>query len=186
VRLLASTRRRGAALVAVALVTVTAGSCSTTEEIGFDPSPPVATTTTIDELGSAELAAGADGLEALQSLIDKLLASNDTCAILTQRDVAENRLDPTLFTNTAARKALTAGLVSVFDHLIQISPPQLTPALQSQKDVFQKVLDIVDRYAAAPNETKATEEINVLVDSQSFVTASAQVSQWVGANCQGT
>ncbi len=159
--------------------------CSTTEQIDFQVGPPVSSTTTVDPLGTAELSAGAAGLEALQALFDKLLASNDTCAILTQRDLEENRLDPTLFTNSAARKVLTEGLVNVFDHLIQISPPQLTPALQSQKAVFQQVLDIVDRYAVSPNETKATGEINVLIESQSFVTSSQQVSQWVAANCQG-
>lgn len=158
--------------------------CTRSEEI-----PPYAdegfhrVTTTEDPLEGAELASGAEAIDELQSLFDRMLASNDPCAILTQRDVEENRLDPTLLTNTEARRVLADGLVRVYDHLIRISPPQLTPALQAQKDVFNQVLTVVDRYATNPNNPGATGEIETLVNSQDFIAAGQQISQFVAANC---
>ncbi len=166
-------------MVAVALV----ASCSGSKELAFDDPTVATTTTTADPLDAAELATGAAGIEELQLLFDRLLASDDSCAILTQRDLTENRLDPTLFTSSAARRILADGLVQVYDHLIQISDPRITGALAAQKDVFGQVLDVVDRYAANPNNPGATDEIEKLVQSQGFVSASQVISGYVSAVC---
>jgi hypothetical protein len=167
------------------LIALVVGACSTSREI-----PPYAdegfhrATTTEDPLEGAELASGAAGVEELQRLFDRLLASNDACAILTQRDVAENRLDPTVFTDPGARRMLADGLVRVFDHLIAITPPTITAALQAEKDVFSQVLEVVDRYASNPNNPGATDEIEVLVNSQQFLAAGQQISQFVSTSCR--
>jgi len=181
-------RRRPLSVLAAGLLSVVvlgAASCSTSREI-----PPYAdegfhrTTTTGDPLDGAELASGAAGVEELQRLFDRLLASNDPCAILTQRDVAENRLDPTVFTDPGARRVLADGLVRVFDHLISIAPPTITAALQAEKDVFSQVLEVVDRYATNPNDPGATDEIEVLVNSQQFLASGQQISQFVSTSCR--
>jgi hypothetical protein len=159
--------------------------CSATRDLESD-----ATTTTdkppsseIDPLDAAALASGAEGVEELQALIDRLLASNDTCAILTQRDVRENRLDPTIFTTSAARRVLAEGLIAVFDHLVRISPPQLRQPLIDQQAVFTEVLEVVEQYANNPADTRATAQINSLVGAPGFVAAQQQINAWVSANC---
>jgi len=171
-------------VLGVVLLCMAVGACSSTEEVNFDPTAPKATTTTADPLDGSAVASGAAGVAQLQSLIDRLLASKDVCAILTQRDVAENKLDPTLFTTTAARRVLAQGLIAVFDHLIQIGDPTITSALQAEKEVFSKVLDVVDRYANNPNESKATAEINSLVDSAGFLNAQTTLNAWITTNCR--
>lgn len=178
-------RLRRLSIVALTACVATVGaSCTRSEEI-----PPYADeglvreTTTIDPLDGAELASGAAGVEELRALFDRLLASKDACAILTQRDLEENRLDPTLFTNAEARRVLADGLVKVYDHLIAISPSQVTPALQAQKDVFSQVLGVVDRYAANPNNPGATAEIETLVNAEGFIVAGQQISQYVATAC---
>lgn len=180
-----SRRRPLRALLAGALcVTVLAAGCRTSREI-----PPYADegfhrpTTTQDPLEDAELASGAAGMEELQRIFDRLLASNDPCAILTQKDLAENRLDPTVFTDPAARRLLADGLVRVFDHLIAISPSSITAALEAERDVFSDVLEVVDRYATNPTGAGATDEIEVLVNSQEFLAAGQQISQFVSTSC---
>ena len=182
-----ATRRRTVTPVVSLLVFMVTmacvASCSGSKELAFDDPVVATTTTTEDPLDAAELATGAAGIEELQSLFDRFLASDDTCAILTQRDVAENRLDPTLFASPAARRILADGLVQVYDHLIQISDPRITAALAAQKDVFAQVLDVVDRYAANPNNPGATDEIEDLVQSEGFLSASQVISAYVSAVC---
>jgi hypothetical protein len=173
------------ALLAPLILVAALAGCSSSREI-----PPYAdegfhrTTTTADPLEGAELASGAAGVEELQRLFDRLLASNDACAILTQRDVEENRLDPTIFTNAESRRLLAEGLVKVFDHLITLSPPTITAALQAEKNVFSQILDVVDRYASNPNSPGATGEIEVLVNSQDFLAAGQQISNFVASGCR--
>ncbi len=181
-----SSRRplRGVLVGVLFLALLAAAGCRTSKEI-----PPYADegfhrpTTTEDPLEGAELASGAAGLEELQRIFDRLLASNDPCAILTQQDLAENRLDPTVFTDPAARRLLADGLVRVFDHLISISPPTITSALEAERDVFSDVLEVVDRYATNPTGAGATDEIEVLVNSQQFLAAGQQISQFVSTSC---
>lgn len=173
------------AVTALVSAVVLVGACSATRDLES-----VATTSTdkpastaIDPLDAAALASGAEGVDELQALIDRLLASNDTCAILTQRDVKENRLDPSIFTTAAARQVLAQGLVAVFDHLVRISPPQLQQPLVDQQAVFTQVLDVVEQYANNPGDTRATTQINALVGAPGFVAAQQQINAWVSANC---
>lgn len=178
---------RGNRIVAVVVLVATLSAlaaCSTTDEISFDPTgPPASSTTTIDPLDADPLSTGAAGISELQGILDKLVALPDTCSILAQKEIQENRLDPTLFTTAAARQVLAEGLVKVFDHLITISDPSLTSAFEAEKTAFSSVLDVVDRYSSNPSNTKATDEINTLVSAPGFLTAQTQIASWLAANC---
>ena len=173
------------ALVVIATVVVLVGSgCSRTTELDT-----AAITTTAppkveaDPLDDDVIAAGSAGVQQLQDLLDRLLASNDTCTILTQRDVRENQLDPTLFTSSAAREVLAQGLIQVFDHLIRISPVAIRQPLEDEKAVFTQVLTVVDQYANNPNAPDATEAISDLLEAPGFVQAQAQLNVFINQNC---
>lgn len=180
-------RRAPVTFVAVALVVLGAasGACSRSTDIEGSP---VTTTekapATTDPLDSDALISGSEAVAELQALVDSMLATKDPCAVLTQRDIEANRLDPSLFTSAAARRVVTEGLIDVYDHLISISPAAITSALQAQKVVLVDVLAVVDRYTTDPSGSKATKEIDSLVSSPGFLAAQSQITAWVSANCR--
>jgi hypothetical protein len=179
-----STHRLPWLAVALAMVVVTVG-CSRTTDISSDD----ATTTTArhaattDPLDAQALESGSAAVAKLQGIINSMLASNDTCAILTQKDVPKNQLDPSLLTSSSARKVLSNGLVKVFDHLIQIGPATLQTAFTDEKATFSQVLTVVNQYATDPSSSGATEQINTLVESPGYLAAQSQVTAWVTSNC---
>lgn len=176
------------ALIAVSLVvTVFAAgaACSTSDDIeGLAQSTTTRAPSTTDPLDSDALVSGSQAVAELQALVDSMLASNDPCAVLTQRDIEANNLDPSLFTSAAARRIVTKGLIDVYDHLIAISPPTLTNALTAQKAVLVEVLAVVEQYANDPDNTKATKQINSLVSAPGYLAAQSQLTSWVSANCR--
>jgi len=176
---------RGILIIAASTLVLGASvACSSTTELNSD-----AVTTTnppkeqVDPLDQIAGASGQAGIQQLQDLVDRLLASNDPCAILTQRDVQENQLDPTLFTSSAARQVLASGLVDVYDHLIQISPVAIRQALSDQKAVFAQVLEVVDRYANSPNDPGATGQIEDLLAQPGMVTAQQEINAFITQSC---
>jgi hypothetical protein len=174
-----------ALLLAVALAMFASG-CSRTTDLGSDD----ATTTTVrhaattDPLDAQALETGKAAVDKLQGIINGMLASNDTCAILTQKDVPKNQLDPSLLTSSSARKVLSDGLIKVFDHLIQIGPAELKTAFTDQQTIFSQVLGVVNQYANDPSSSQATEQISTLVQSPGYIGAQAQITAWVSANCK--
>ncbi len=175
--------KRAVLLTVVAALALVGFGCSQTTDLSSDAvtttNPKPATTDVVDGQSGNESA----GIDALQTLVDRLLASNDTCAILTQRDVRANQLDPTLFTSSNSRQVLARGVVQIYDHLIQISPVAIRKALQDEKDVFAQVLDVVDRYAQNPNDKNATTQIDSLLKQPGMVTAQQALNDFITANC---
>lgn len=175
----------GLLLSALVVVAGLSGACSRSTDIEGSP---VTTTekapATTDPLDSDALITGSEAVAQLQALIDSMLATKDPCAVLTQRDIEANKLDPSLFTSSAARRVVTEGLIDVYDHLISISPAAITSALQSQKVVLVEVLGVVERYAADPTNAKATTEIDNLVSAPGYLAAQNQLTSWVSANCR--
>ena len=171
--------------MALAVATVAVG-CSRSTDIGTEnvSSTTVRHSATTDPLDAQALETGKQAVDKLQGIIDSMLASNDTCAILTQKDVPKNQLDPSLLTSSSARRVLSDGLVKVFDHLIQIGPAELKPAFTDQKAIFGQVLTVVNQYANDPSGSKATEQIGALVQSPGYIAAQAQITAWVSANCK--
>jgi hypothetical protein len=147
-----------------------------------------ATTTTrhsTETTDPLDAAAGTAAIRKLDRLIDGMLASQDPCAVLSQRDLQANQLDPSLFTTARARKAVTKGLVDVYDHLVKISPPELTGPLTAQKAVFVDVLQVVDLYATSGGQDQqATRQIDSLVSAPGYVAAQAQLTAWVSSHCR--
>jgi hypothetical protein len=171
-----------ATLAAVALVPACSRStdiASTARSTTTERSP-----ATTDPLDADALASGSEAIRKLQDIVDGMLASTDPCAVLTQRDVDENQLDPSIFTSSAARKVVTNGLIQVYDHLIGISPPEITAALTAQKAVFVDVLAVVERYASSGDDSKATQQINTLVSAPGYLAAQSQLTAWVSQHCR--
>jgi hypothetical protein len=175
--------KRAAMLMVVAAIALVGLGCSQSTDLS---SGPVTTTTpkssTTDPLDGSAGGSSA-GIDQLQTLVARLLASNDTCAILTQRDVRANQLDPTLFTSSNSRQVLAQGVVNIYNHLIDISPVAIRGALQDEKDVFAQVLQVVDQYADNPTDQGATQQIDNLLKQPGMVTAQQQLNDFVENNC---
>lgn len=171
-----------AAMILVVLFAVVSAGCSSSREIDVR-SEPGQSTTTEEPIDDAGYDSGAEGIEKLQALLKKLLADDDVCSVLQQRNAPSNQLDPSLFLSPTARQVLTQGLVEVMDHLIAISDPSLHGPFKVQKDAFVQVLDVVDRFANNPNDPRSTAAIQTLVQAPDFVAAQGQISAWVSSNC---
>lgn len=148
------------------------------------------TKTTIRDLGDEDLVdedaliSGSQGAKEIQKIIDRLVASNDACAILTQKDIKGLNIDATTLASSAARKTLAAGVVKVYDHIIQIVPDAaVKPYLGTQRDTFVQVLDIVERYTANPTSKEGNDQIQALISGDKFVQAQSAVSGWTFSNC---
>lgn len=148
------------------------------------------TKTTIRDLGDEELVdedgllSGSQGAKEIQRIIDKLLASNDPCAILTQKDIKGLKIDATTLASSAARVTLASGVIQVYDHVKAIVVDEsVKPALEVQKSTFVKVLDIVERYTANPTSKEGNDQIQALVTGEDFVKAQSTVSAWTYTNC---
>lgn len=175
----------GALLLAGLLVCLVAPSCSSSRDLVTDRQ----TGTTIrvlrdDGSGDDAIAGGSEGARQIQEIIDRLVQSDDACAILTQKDVRGYQIDATTLASSSARRVLTNGVIAVYDHLIKIMKDRaVVPALQSQRDTFVQVLDVVDRYAANPTAKQGNEQINALLTGDAFVQAQNQVAVWTSTNC---
>jgi hypothetical protein len=175
--------KRAALLMVVAALALVGLGCSQTTDLSSDAvtttTPKPSTTDAVDG-GAGNTSAGIDQLE---TLLDRLLASNDTCAILTQRDVRANQLDPTLFTSSNSRQVLAQGVVRIYDHLIDISPVAIRAPLQDEKNVFAQVLAVVDQYAQNPTDQGATQQIDGLLKQPGMVSAQQQLNDFITENC---
>jgi len=175
----------GAALLSLLIVTPV--GCSSSRDIESSDG----TKTTIRDLGDDDLvdeddalAGGSQGAKEIQKIIDKLLASTDPCAILTQKDIKGLKIDATTLASSSARQTLAQGVIDVYGHLIQIVPDAaVKPALETQRDTFVQVLDIVERYTANPTSKQGNDQIQALVTGETFVKAESTVSGWTYANC---
>jgi hypothetical protein len=172
-------------VVLAAMVAVPA-ACASTKDIESSDQ----TKSTIRDLGGDlvdpddVIASGSAGAREIQKIIDRLVASNDACAILTQKDVKGLKIDPTTLASSSARQALTKGVIAVYDHLIDIVPDAaVKPALVTQRDTFVQVLDLVERYTANPTSKQGNDQIQALITGDAFVKAATAVSSWTYANC---
>jgi hypothetical protein len=175
--------KRAALLMVVAAIALVGLGCSQSTDLSSDPvtttTPKPSTTDAVDgDSGNASA-----GIDQLQTLVQRLLASNDTCAILTQRDVRANQLDPTLFTSSNSRQVLAQGVVQIYNHLIDISPVAIRGPLQDEKDVFAQVLQVVNQYADNPTDQTATQQINNLLKQPGMVNAQQQLNDFITNNC---
>jgi hypothetical protein len=178
---------RGAvvALLTVGMALIAGPACSSSRDLESAANTGTTIRRLADDIEDDEaLAGGSEGAQEMQKIIDQLLASNDPCAILTQKDVKGYEIDATTLASSAARRVLTNGVIDVYDHLIVIVPDDaIKPALQAQRDTFVQVLEVVDRYAANPTAKQGNDQINTLMTGEDFVRAQSAVAGWTSANC---
>ena len=174
-------RRRPFLVVALMAGLIMIGGCSQTEDLGFAASSTTLRLVDDDDLSGDATSASA---EQVQTVVDRLLDTDDACAILTQSAIASVSLEPTALLSASARRVLAQGIVDIYAHVTELVPdPAVRPALQVQSNTFAQVLSVVDRYADSPNSARGATEIQTLSEAPDFVAASQTVSTWVSANC---
>ncbi len=137
-----------------------------------------------EETDSVNVGGGSESATQMQLLIDRLLASSDPCAILSQSEIRDIQLDPTAMASSAVRQVVATGVVEVYNHLATLIPePTVNAALLVQRDTFVQVLNVVERYSNAPVSDAATAEIAALARAPAYVAAEATVNSWVSVNC---
>lgn len=166
------------------MLLVLLSGCSTTRDLDATNAGPSTTRRLEGGPGSGENIGGSVAAKRMQTLIDQLVAEQDPCAILTQKDVAMTQIDPTTFLSAEARRVLASGVVDVYDHLATlIADPSVQPALRTQKETFTGVLGIVERYSSNPTSREQTEQIKALTEGPAAVAAQSSISAWVVSNC---
>lgn len=187
-------RRRARRLVGLPLLALVVGAslsvvaCTDSEDLelgGLPAIDPNRSTTTQDIDGNKGLVGGAETVEQINALISKLLASNDACSILTQKEVADYKIDPTALASPEVFAQLSTGLAQVFDHLIEITDASIRVPLQTEKKALAQVLDVVNRYIDNPSDAGATDQIKAIAAAPEFVSASTAISLWASENCAG-
>jgi hypothetical protein len=180
-------RRRAlaVALLAVAPLTATMAGCSSTRDLGSEGETKTTIRKIADDAGDeGALAGGSQGAKEMQKIINRLLASNDPCAILTQKDVKGFSIDATALASATAREVLARGVIDVYDHLLDIvGDDAIKPALQKQRDTFVEILQIVDRYTANPTSKQGNDQIRALSTGPEFVKAQHDVDNWTYQHC---
>ncbi len=172
------------AVVVGASLSMTACTDSEDLEVGGLPAvDPNRSTTTEDIDGNKGLVGGAETVEQINAIIDQLLASDDACAILTQKTVADYKIDPTALASPEVFAQLSSGLAQVFDHLMEITDATLRVPLQTEKKALAQVLDVVNRYIDNPTDAAATDQIRAIASAPEFVSASTAISLWASENC---
>jgi len=173
-------------VAAAVLAAVVAVGCSRTDEMTQGRSETTLRIVDDDVSADGDLGDASEAARQMQVLVDRLLDSDDACAILTQREAAEVQLDPTVLLSSSARRVLAEGIVAVYQHLVTlVDDPTVKPALVVQQQTFAQVLDIVDRYADSPTSERGADEVQALASTPEFLAASQTVATWVTANCTG-
>lgn len=176
--------RRALGVAALVVAAMVLGGCSSSRDLPKGESNGQTLPTLADDGGGDTLASASAAAKRLQAVIDKLLAEDDACKILTRQDLSDLRIDPTSLASSSARKVLSQGVVDVYDHLMEIIvDPSVDPALQAQRDSFVRVLDIVERNTANPSSKVASDQIRAIVSAPAYVSAGDAVAAWTYANC---
>lgn len=173
-------------LAVVAGASLSIVGCTDSEDLevgGLPAIDPNRSTTTQGIDGNKAIVGGAETIDQINVIIDKLLASDDACAILTQQTVADYKIDPSALASPEVFVQLSSGLSRVFDHLIEITDATLRAPLQTEKKALAQVLDVVNRYIDNPTDAAATDQIKAIASAPEFVSASTALSLWASENC---
>lgn len=181
---------RAAALVVLVVSGLLAGSlsgCSRTSsestELGYDsadetvagnlPTAPPPT-----QEGDSGLAPGAN---VLLAELDEIGQEEDLCAILSGsafEGLLTADVDPAgLVTNPAGLTRLLTAVQAAFDHVVDISPPDVQPAVRTVKDMFTRVASI------PPGSADAEAQVNAILAEPGVLAANQAVLEWGTRNC---
>ena len=183
-----SARRRPAtrwvALVAVALLALWSASCSSTSEsseVDTDvgdvtvPGPPPTAPPADDGAPTSGAAAFIAELEALSK-------EPDLCRIVTGeafRELLSGDLDIAGLAGTAAGATQVIVLVEqIFDHVVEIAPPELAPAAATLDDVWARVSVIP---ASSPD---AEQQVAAILAEPKVVADLDGIGRWAAFNCE--
>lgn len=174
-------------LLAVMVIAAVAASCSSTSETAqLDRDPADATVpghlpTAPPEQDDAEgLTAGAN---ALLAELDQIRQETNLCAILSGaafEGLVSARIDPAgLVTNPSGLTRLVTAIDATFRHLVEISPPEIAPSMQTVNDVWTRLASI----GPAADAEARTEQV---LSEPQVVAANQSVVAWAATNCAGS
>ena len=170
---------------AVPLVGATCSSSSEITEVSHDiadetvpgnlPTAPPPTDT-----GEAGLTPGAN---VLLAELDEVTQERDLCAILSGQafeGLFTAEIDPAgLVTNPAGLTRLIAAIIATFDHIVEISPPDIRPAMTTVKEMWTRIASL--NQAAGNLES----QVNTILAEPQNLAANRQIITWGAENCSG-
>ena len=165
----------------VAVLTASCSSTSKSSEVDTDladvtvPSPPPTAPPADDGMPSSGAAAFIAELEALSN-------ETDLCRIVTGeafRELMEGDLDIAGLAGTAAGATQVIVLVDqIFDHVVEIAPPELAPAAATLDDVWARVSVIP---ASSPDSEA---QVAAILAEPQVVADLDQIGRWAAINCE--
>ena len=174
----------GAAVAAVLLL----ASCSSTSEVstldhdpadetvpGFLPTAPPPTSE-----GESDLTPDANRL---LTELDKVTQERDLCAVLSGaafEGLFTADIDPAgLVTNPAGITRLITAIIATFDHIVEISPPDIQPSMATVKEMWTRIASL------NPSAGDLESQVNTVLAEPQHVAANRAVIAWGADNCDG-
>ena len=179
---------RGRVLVAAVAAALFLASCSSSSEVrtldddisdetvpGFLPTAPPPTAE-----GESDLTPDANRL---LSELDRVTQERDLCKVLSGaafEGLFTADIDPAgLVTNPAGITRLITAVIATFDHIVEISPPEIQPAMATVKEMWTRIASL------NPSASDLESQVNTVLAEPQHLAANRAVIQWGADNCEG-
>lgn len=180
--------RGRAALVAALGVALLLASCSSSSEVqtleddvsdetvpGFLPTAPPPTSE-----GESGLTPDANRL---LTELDQVAQEQDLCKVLSGaafEGLFTADIDPAgLVTNPAGITRLITAVIATFDHIVEISPPEIRPAMATVKEMWTRIASL------NPSAGDLESQVNTVLAEPQHLEANRAVLAWGAENCDG-
>ena len=180
--------RGRAAIVAVLGAAVLLASCSSSSEVRtLDNDPADETVPGFLPTAPPPSAEGQDDLtpdaNRLLTELDKVTQESDLCAVLSGaafEGLFSADIDPAgLVTNPAGITRLITAIIATFDHIVEISPPDIQPAMATVKEMWTRVASL------NPSASDLESQVNTILAEPQHLEATRAVLTWGSQNCDG-
>ena len=173
------------AAVAAALLVASCSSSSEVSTLDHDPADdtvpgflPTAPPPTAE--GESDLTPDANRL---LTELDKVTQERDLCAVLSGaafEGLFTADIDPAgLVTNPAGITRLITAIIATFDHIVEISPPDVQPSMATVKEMWTRIASL------NPSAGDLESQVNTVLAEPQHIAANRAVIAWGADNCDG-
>jgi hypothetical protein len=184
----AGRRTRAAFAAAVLAVAPLAAACSSSSEVSplerdiSDETVPGYLPTAPPPSSEEEGGLTPDANRLLAEL-DAVAQEQDLCSVLSGavfEGLFTADIDPAgLVTNPAGITRLITAVIATFDHIVQISPPEIQPAMATVKEMWTRIASL------NPSAGDLESQVNTVLAEPQHVAANRAIIAWGADNCAG-
>jgi hypothetical protein len=115
--------------------------------------------------------------------LDAVAQERDLCAVLSGaafEGLFTADIDPAgLVTNPAGITRLITAVIATFDHIVEISPPEIQPSMATVKEMWTRLASL------DPSAADLESQANTVLAEPQHVAANRAIIAWAADNCTG-